>query len=68
MLTALPAYGSSEQVAGSGELSADGRWRSQGRNEQGFEEVLWLKDSSVMVKIPAGTFTMGSDAGDADSD
>jgi len=30
-------------------------------NAQGYEEYLRLKDSSVMVKIPAGTFTMGSD-------
>ncbi|MFO7675684.1 MAG: SUMF1/EgtB/PvdO family nonheme iron enzyme [bacterium] len=33
---------------------------ARGRNAQGYEEALWLKDSSVMVKIPAGTFTMGS--------
>ena len=39
-----------------------------GRNAQGYEEFLWLKDSSVMVKIPAGTFTMGSAASDADRD
>ncbi len=34
--------------------------RSLGLNPQGFEEILWLKDSSVMIRIPAGTFTMGS--------
>jgi formylglycine-generating enzyme required for sulfatase activity len=34
---------------------------SMGRNEQGFEEVLWTRDSSIMVRIPAGAFTMGSD-------
>ncbi len=31
-----------------------------GNNAQGFEEYLWVKDSSVVVKVPAGTFTMGS--------
>jgi iron(II)-dependent oxidoreductase len=31
------------------------------KNEQGYDEYLWLKDSSVMVKIPAGSFTMGSE-------
>jgi len=35
-------------------------------NAKGYEEYLWLKDSSVMLKIPAGTFTMGSDDGDND--
>jgi formylglycine-generating enzyme required for sulfatase activity len=29
-------------------------------------EFLWKKDSSVMVRIPAGAFTMGSNDGDAD--
>jgi formylglycine-generating enzyme required for sulfatase activity len=31
-----------------------------GNNAQGFEEYLWLKDSSVVIRVPAGTFTMGS--------
>jgi len=30
------------------------------KNEQGYEEYLWLRDSSVMVRIPAGTFIMGT--------
>jgi formylglycine-generating enzyme required for sulfatase activity len=33
--------------------------KSLGRNAQGYEEILWLKDSSVMVKVPAGDFLMG---------
>jgi formylglycine-generating enzyme required for sulfatase activity len=37
------------------------RFKPLGRNGQGSEEILWLKDSSVMVRIPAGTFTMGSE-------
>jgi TonB family protein len=36
------------------------------RNEQGFEEYLWLKDSSPMIGVGAGTFTMGSNDGDDD--
>ncbi len=36
---------------------------SRGRNAQGYDEILWLKDSSVMIRIPAGVFTMGSDDG-----
>jgi len=35
-------------------------------NSQGYEEYTWTKDGSVVVKIPAGTFTMGSNDGDAD--
>jgi formylglycine-generating enzyme required for sulfatase activity len=31
---------------------------------QGHDEYLWLKDSSVVVKIPAGNFTMGSNERD----
>ncbi len=34
--------------------------RPLGLNSQGYEEFLWLKDSSVMIRVPAGTFTMGS--------
>ncbi|MFO7675688.1 MAG: bifunctional serine/threonine-protein kinase/formylglycine-generating enzyme family protein [bacterium] len=59
--------GAAEQPAVSGERPAAGGMRSLGRNAQGYEEALWLKDSSVMVRIPAGAFTMGSDASDADS-
>jgi formylglycine-generating enzyme required for sulfatase activity len=33
-------------------------------NAQGYDEYLWLKDSSVMIRIPAGTFTMGSNEND----
>jgi formylglycine-generating enzyme required for sulfatase activity len=29
-------------------------------NDKGFDEFLWLEDSSVVIKIPAGKFTMGS--------
>ncbi len=36
------------------------------KNEQGYEEYMWFKDSSVMVKVPAGEFTMGSSNGDDD--
>jgi len=31
-----------------------------GRNAQGCDECLWTRDSSVMVRVPAGCFTMGS--------
>ncbi|MBM3332689.1 formylglycine-generating enzyme family protein [candidate division WOR-3 bacterium] len=41
--------------------STEGIWRPLGKNAQGYEECLWLRDSSVMVKVPAGVFTMGSD-------
>jgi sulfatase modifying factor 1 len=36
-------------------------WRPLGRNSQGYEEYLWLKDSSAMVEVPDGYFTMGAD-------
>ena len=46
---------------------SDGRrFKPLGRNGQGCDEVLWLMDSSVMVRVPAGEFTMGS--GDDSSD
>ena len=35
-------------------------------NSQGYEEYLWLKDSSETVRIPAGSFVMGSGSGDDD--
>jgi formylglycine-generating enzyme required for sulfatase activity len=35
-------------------------------NAQGYEEYRWEKDGSTVIKIPAGTFTMGSSDGDAD--
>jgi serine/threonine-protein kinase len=48
--------------------TSQSRFVSRGRSAQGYEERLWLKDSSVMVKVPAGEFTMGSDASDANRD
>ncbi len=30
------------------------------KNKKGFEEYLWTKDSSVVIRIPAGMFQMGS--------
>ncbi|MCX6844696.1 MAG: formylglycine-generating enzyme family protein [candidate division WOR-3 bacterium] len=47
-------------------LPAPAGTKALGKNAQGYEEYLWLKDSSVMVKIPAGTFTMGSLKGQPD--
>lgn len=46
--------------------SLGGKLTYQGRNSKGFEEYLWLKDSSVVVKIPAGSFIMGSKDGEND--
>ncbi|MEO0108860.1 MAG: SUMF1/EgtB/PvdO family nonheme iron enzyme, partial [candidate division WOR-3 bacterium] len=37
-------------------------------NDQGYREYLWLKDSSVMILIPAGEFLMGSAQGEGDKD
>ncbi len=39
-----------------------------GRTTAGIEEWLWLKDSSVMVMVPAGEFVMGSAAVDEPRD
>ncbi len=50
------------------ELSAESGWRSLGRNAQGYDEILWLKDSSVMIRIPAGELWMGSAEGEGASD
>ena len=43
-----------------------GKARFLRKNDQGYEEYLWKKDSSVMIRIPAGTFIMGSDSGSDD--
>ena len=39
-----------------------------GPNTQGYMEFLWLRDTSVMVRIPAGEFWMGSISGTGDED
>ncbi|MCX6844722.1 MAG: SUMF1/EgtB/PvdO family nonheme iron enzyme [candidate division WOR-3 bacterium] len=49
-----------------GQSTLSGEMRYLGNNGKGFEEYLWLKDSSVVVRIPAGTFTKGSNDGNAD--
>jgi len=53
---------------GAGEISrlaadavARGEMVPLGRNRQGFEEYLWVRDSSILVGIPAGRFIMGTD-------
>jgi formylglycine-generating enzyme required for sulfatase activity len=57
---------SGQRRAGRGERPTEAKWQSLGRNIQGFEEILWLRDSSVMVGVPAGAFMMGSNLGEAD--
>ncbi len=47
-------------VTDSGVRSAPSGMRSLGKNAQGYEEFLWLKDSSVMIRVPAGEFWMGA--------
>ena len=40
--------------------------RLLGRNDQGLEEHEYLKDGTVLILVPGGTFTMGSSDGDQD--
>jgi len=51
---------------GDGGRGSSGEVRFTGENEQGCEECLWLKDSSLMVVVPASEFVMGSNDGDMD--
>jgi formylglycine-generating enzyme required for sulfatase activity len=39
-----------------------------GTNTSGYEEYMNTKDSMIVIKIPAGNFTMGSDAGEGATD
>ncbi len=55
-------------VPDSGVRPAPGGMRSLGKNAQGYGEFLWLKDSSVMVKVPSGEFWMGSRADEGETD
>ncbi len=43
------------------------RFVAAGRNQDGCDEVLWLADSAVMVRVPAGAFLQGSDSDSADA-
>jgi len=43
-----------------------GGLESIGVNEKGFEELRNLKDGSILVKVPAGSFTMGNHGGNGD--
>jgi formylglycine-generating enzyme required for sulfatase activity len=42
-------------------------WTFLGTNAQGYEEYLHMPDSSAMIRIPAGSFTMGSAQGDSEA-
>lgn len=52
------------RAAGASAVSLPPGLRSLGRNAQGFEEALNEKDGTVMIRIPASTFTMGSSMDD----
>jgi sulfatase modifying factor 1 len=46
-------------VSGCDRNPPDGEYVLTGTNAQGFKEYLCLRDSSIMVRIPKGTFIMG---------
>jgi serine/threonine-protein kinase len=60
---AMDAARQLDRTAGGGKAN-DARMKFLRLNEQGCEEYLWLKDSSIMVRVPAGSFQMGLPGGE----
>ncbi|HSR69553.1 MAG TPA: formylglycine-generating enzyme family protein [Acidobacteriota bacterium] len=60
-LLAAPPGEDSRRLGWHGEEMPQGLKKAEAEGE-----YIWIKDGSVMVYVPAGTFTMGSEEGDSD--